>query len=90
LHDVRAKAVHVSDVPNVYSYPRDPDDEPYIDLAISTASRYLVTRDKDLLDLMADETFCRQFPTLTILDPVSLLRELGVQRKPGSQPTEEP
>ena len=42
----------VPDVPNPFSLPRDPKDEPYINLAIEMKADYLVSRDHDLLDLM--------------------------------------
>ena len=43
-------------------YQRDEDDEPYINLAIEVGAQFLVSRDKDLLDLMtsyADD--CKEF-----------------------------
>ncbi len=64
------------DVPRIYSHSRDPKDEPYINLALATKSSYLVSRDKDLLDLMADTAFCTSHPTLTVLDPVAFLRSI--------------
>ena len=36
---------------------RDRKDEPYLDLALSANARYLISRDKDLLDLMQDVQF---------------------------------
>ena len=45
-----------------YTFPRDPDDEPYINLAIDGKADYLVTRDNDLLDLMTDfDTTSKEF-----------------------------
>ena len=38
---------------------------------------YLVTRDKDMLDLMAHPDFTARYPGLKILGPVELLRELA-------------
>jgi putative PIN family toxin of toxin-antitoxin system len=64
----------ISDVPSLFSPPRDPDDEPYLDLAIATDANYLVTWDKDLLELMQDVPFRAQYPRLTILNPVALLQ----------------
>jgi predicted nucleic acid-binding protein len=58
-------------------YPRDPDDEPFINLALVSEARYLVSRDKDLLDLAGDEGFQGSYPGLKILDPPALLRELA-------------
>ena len=31
--------------------------EPYVNLALTSGSKYLVSRDKDMLDLMNDSTF---------------------------------
>src|SRR4051812_49118882 len=31
------------DVPHIFDYARDPDDEPYIDLAVAVSADYLVT-----------------------------------------------
>jgi putative PIN family toxin of toxin-antitoxin system len=69
----------VSDVPSLYSLPRDPDDEPYLNLALAAHADYLVTWDKDLLDLMQDASFRAEHPRLTILDPVVLLQTLTPQ-----------
>ena len=77
LQKVEAEAVVLNEVPVAFHYPRDPDDEPYINLAIGAGVRYLVSRDKDLLDLMADPAFRGRFPGLSVIDPVALLRELA-------------
>jgi len=66
----------IDDVPASYSLPRDPDDEPYLNLALAANADYLVTWDKDMLDLMQDEGFRSQYPQLTILNPVALLQAL--------------
>jgi predicted nucleic acid-binding protein len=60
-----------------FSLPRDPKDAPYVDLAVASNAGYLVSRDKDLLELMQDEAFRRRFPNLKILEPVSFLREIA-------------
>ena len=82
IRDLTDKAEFLSDIPQVFAYPRDPDDEPYINLAIAAAARYLVTWDNDLLDLMDEATavgsdFRQRFPHLRILTPVALIRELS-------------
>lgn len=61
------------DVPSVFTLERDPDDALYVDVAIAGQARFLVSRDKDLLDLMFDSSFRQQYPNLTILDPVQFL-----------------
>lgn len=71
------KAVLVQEVPKQFTYARDPDDEPYVNLALAAGARYLVMRDKDLLELMNDESFRVRFPGLMIVDPVAFLQELS-------------
>jgi putative PIN family toxin of toxin-antitoxin system len=74
-------ATRLDPVPFQFPYPRDPKDEPYLNLAIAAGASYLVTWDKDLLDLMADNpdgtAFRSRFSGLLILTPVAFLRELG-------------
>jgi putative PIN family toxin of toxin-antitoxin system len=74
-------ATRLDFVPLQFPFPRDPKDEPYLNLAIAARARYLVTWDKDLLDLMADNpegiAFRGRFPGIRILTPVMFLRELG-------------
>jgi predicted nucleic acid-binding protein len=71
----------VPNPPPYVGYPRDPDDEMVINLAIHVDAEYVVTRDKDLLVLM-DETrpegrfFRKRFPGIAILDPVAFLQAL--------------
>lgn len=65
-------------VPHHFSYSRDPNDEPYINLAIESNAVFLVSRDNDLLDLMTGYTdeckdFRRRFRGLTIVNPVEFL-----------------
>ena len=68
--------------PEVFAYQRDPDDAHYVNLALAADAKLIVSRDKDLLDLM-DSTkpeaaeFQKRFPTLRILNPVGFLREVG-------------
>jgi putative PIN family toxin of toxin-antitoxin system len=73
LTDLARGATFWDQVPHAFSLPRDPKDEPYLNLAIASRSRYLVSRDKDLLDLMDTPSFRSAFPELTILDPSALL-----------------
>jgi putative PIN family toxin of toxin-antitoxin system len=77
VNRIRQVAERIDPVPASVTPARDPDDEPYLNLAIATAADYLVTRDNDMLDLMQDAAFCAQYPTLTILDPVALLQILN-------------
>jgi predicted nucleic acid-binding protein len=52
-----------------YRLARDPDDEPYLNLAIAAKASFLVSRDNDLLDLMKDDAFRKAYPDLAIVDP---------------------
>jgi putative PIN family toxin of toxin-antitoxin system len=67
------------EVNHVYKLERDPKDEPYLDLAIAARAQYLVSRDRDLLDLMSDQDFRQQFPGLVILDPAAFLQAMRLQ-----------
>ena len=86
LRDLSNNAKYLREVPEVFLYPRDPNDEPYVNLAVAAGVRYLVTWDKDLLELMDDSTpegadFRQRFPALVILNSVAFLRELSAPRK---------
>lgn len=75
------KAVTIKEVARTFEYPRDPNDEPYINLAIAAHAKYLVSRDKDLLDLMTatdleSKQFRQRFRFLRIIDPAGLLHEI--------------
>ena len=66
--------VFVSEVPSVYRHPHDPDDSHYIDLAVATNSKLIVSRDRHLLNLMDRKRsdaiqFKRQFPQISIITP---------------------
>lgn len=81
LRDIERYAILIHNVPETFRYPRDPDDEVYINLALVTNAQHLVTYDNDLLDLMTrdDEearTFRHRFPGLKIVDPQTFLEAL--------------
>jgi len=66
-------------VPKKFSYPRDPDDEIYINLAAEAKTAFLVSRDNDLLDLMTDYTieakeFRQRFKFLRVVEPLEFLK----------------
>ena len=76
------RGVLVRNVAHVFDYPRDPDDEPYVDLAAAVHADYLVTRDNDLLCLATDHSieakqFRQQFPFIRITEPVGFLADLS-------------
>jgi putative PIN family toxin of toxin-antitoxin system len=63
----------ISDVPEHYVLARDPKDSKYLNLAIAAGAPYVVTDDKDLLDLMAPQSgtgidFRARFPQVQILN----------------------
>ena len=81
LKTLRNSAQITTDLPKRFSYPRDIDDEPYLNLAIETEATYLVSRDKDLLDLMtgySDECkeFRQRFRSLTVIEPIEFLKKV--------------
>ena len=68
-------------VPKRFSYQRDIDDEPYLNLAIEAEANYLVSRDRDLVDLMTghddqSKEFRQRFRSLTVIDPIEFLKEV--------------
>src|SRR5579859_5544248 len=85
----RNKALLLADVPNAFQLPRDPDDEPYTDLAIAADATFLVTwNDRHLTYLMRQETpegveFCRRFPNVKIVDPAAFLAEIRRMATPS-------
>jgi predicted nucleic acid-binding protein len=82
-------AVFTPSVPVVYTHPYDPDDSNYVNLAAATQSRLIVSRDRDLLNLMDEKRkegreFRTLFPSLRIMDPPAFLVELRQLRQaPG-------
>jgi len=54
-----------------------PKDEPYVDLAVATGARYLISRDKIYWISWAMMPSGSNF-RLTVIDPVALLRELAL------------
>jgi putative PIN family toxin of toxin-antitoxin system len=82
LRTLRNKATILDNVHKAFQLPRDPDDEPYTDLAIASGAKFLVTwNDRHLTYLMRQDTpegieFCRQFPSLTIADPPTFLAQV--------------
>ena len=78
---ISGNATVIKDVQQHFIYLRDPKDEKYINLAVEAEAEYIVSRDKDLLDLMtsdADECkdFRRRFSSLKIIEPVVFLKKV--------------
>lgn len=69
-------------VPDVWTYERDPDDAHYVNLALASHSRLIVSRDKDLLDLMDGVTpesldLIRRYPDFSVLTPNDFLADVA-------------
>ena len=94
LRELRSSVVLVDAVPQVFNFPRDPDDQAYVDLALAAGAKYLLTWDKDLLDLMeenpAGAAFRSDFPNLHIVTPPAFLREIASVSSAPGQPEEAP
>ena len=76
----------IRDVPRVFEYLRDPEDEPYLNLAISAKAAFLVSRDRDLLDLMTrhdteSKQFRQRFRFLKVIKPIDFLNEIEKARE---------
>jgi len=65
--------------PPLFSLRRDPNDEPYLNLAIEQHVPFLVSRDKDLLELMKDDSFRKTYPWLAIIDPTVFLKHVRAE-----------
>ena len=66
----------VPNAPVSADFPRDPNDAQTVNLAIREQPDFLITRDRDLLDLDSDPTFRRLCPHTRIVDPVTFLQSL--------------
>ena len=68
--------------PHAFGLPRDPKDEPLIDLAVAGDAEYLVTwNERHLTYLIKKDTpegveFCSKYPRLVICTPPEFLRSL--------------
>ena len=86
LEGVIARARLVADVPSAFALPRDPKDEPYVNLAIAAQPCHLVTwNDRHLTYLTRRDTpegidFCARHPGVVILDPPQFVQH--VRRQP--------
>lgn len=81
LDRIQACSVYSASVPTSFVLERDPKDSKYVDLAIATKADFLVTRDKDVLDLREQvSTLLTIFEklgwTCRIVDPFEMLTYL--------------
>jgi putative PIN family toxin of toxin-antitoxin system len=87
LLKVATLSTFVHDVPATPQLSRDPTDERYLHLALAAQASFIVSRDKDLLDLMKDDAFRKAYPALAIIDPPSFLTHVRneIAQKPGNE-----
>lgn len=79
IEDISSLSTLIRSVPKSFKFQRDPKDEIIINLAIACKAEYIVSRDKDLLDLMSGFTddckeFRQRFRPLKIVKPLEFLR----------------
>lgn len=90
------KARFIEEVPAAISFPRDPKDQPYLDLAIAADAQFLVTRDaKHLLKFAVEESpealdFRAKYPTIRIVDPAAFLHEMDLRIDAGKRAAQQP
>ncbi len=83
VRQIEGASIHIPRPPRAFELPRDPQDEPYTDLAIMAEVAYLVTWNRRHLNYLMNEdtpeglAFCAQFPNLKILTPPALLAEIA-------------
>ena len=75
--DTEAKMVALPS-PSSVQFPRDPKDEPSLNIAFHTQADFIVTRDNDLLDIA-------NFRTTRLVDPVTFLRLYAEQELEKTQ-----
>jgi putative PIN family toxin of toxin-antitoxin system len=88
---IESRAIIIKNVPEEFHYERDPKDEPYVNLALVANASYLVSQDKDLLDLMTISSdaalgFRFRYPFLRILKAADFVREIDRERGRDSAP----
>jgi putative PIN family toxin of toxin-antitoxin system len=85
LRRLRYLGEYLGNLHTRFQFDRDPDDEPFIELAIEGFASHLVTSDNDLLSLAtANDDSARRLrqrlPKINILRPVAFLRHFEKQR----------
>lgn len=82
LSRIAFRSTLVRRVRHSIDFPRDPKDQPYLDLAVTTKPAFLVTRDKNMLWLMTGHAVvCKEFRRrahpVRVVDPVQFLIAIG-------------
>jgi putative PIN family toxin of toxin-antitoxin system len=79
IEEVLTVAQFVEDPPEVFRYARDPDDAHYVNVAVATGSFLIVSNDKDLLDLNAEDNpdgreIRTKYTTFAAMTPAQFLK----------------
>ncbi len=79
LEDISNISTLIRSVPEYFKFQRDPKDEIIINLAVVCRADFIVSRDKDLIDLMTGFTddckeFRKRFRPLKVVEPLEFLR----------------
>lgn len=89
IEDISNISTLIHAVTETFKFSRDPKDEIIINLAVNSKAEYIVSRDRDLLDLMSGFTdeckeFRQRFRPLKVVEPLEFLRiveeELSLNR----------
>jgi putative PIN family toxin of toxin-antitoxin system len=76
LERLKTKGTLIAHLPAHFPYERGSDDEHVINLAVQAGAEFLVSRDRDLLDLMSNAEFLSRYPHLIVLDPPTFLKRI--------------
>lgn len=81
LRRLRYVGEYLRQIKAKFRFERDPDDEPFIELAIAGGASHIVTSDNDLLSLIggrddAARRFRQRMPGIRVLRPAGFLRDL--------------
>lgn len=73
VRKIRKFGTWVPFVEEVFKLDRDETDALFVNLSIATNADFLVSRDRDLLELSGDESLVAKYPNLKIVDPYEFL-----------------
>ena len=82
ISEIKSVAVWIPNPPAILDMPRDPKDEPFINLAVAGHARFIVTwNERHLTCLLKQDTpegkeFCARFPGITIVPLTDFLAKL--------------
>ncbi len=83
---LQRQAFWLREVTPKFDFRRDPKDAPYVNLAVAADADFIVSRDNDLLDLMAkhdddSKEFRQRFRPLKVITPEAFLAEVERNRE---------